>query len=111
MEDGQVNTMQVRDANDMMEAFGEQPDKFNDINFSTPSALIGHTMLSLNGNASQTVTNVNNEIDITVTTPPLSEVLIFGGWDGRNHRGDVSSFSLQKYVSLDDIRMQKEKDN
>ena len=110
VEDGQVNTMQVRDANDMMEAFGEQPDKFNDINFSTPSALIGHTMLSLNGNASQTVTNVNNEIDITVTTPPLSEVLIFGGWDGRNHRGDVSSFSLQKYVSLDDIRMQKEKE-
>jgi hypothetical protein len=110
LEDGEVNTLKIRDANDMVEAYGEAPNVYNDVNFFKPSSLIGHTMLSLNGNTSQTVTNVNNEIDITVTTPPLSEILIFGGWDGRSHRGDIASLSLQTYVSLEDIRIQKEKE-
>ena len=110
VDSGETNTLAVRTANDMIDAYGEQPEVFNDVQFFKPPALIGHAMISLNGNTHQTVSSTNNEIDISVTTPPLSEILIFGGWDGQSRRGDVSSFSLQKFVSLDDIRAQKEKE-
>ena len=107
---GETNTLAIRTASDMIDAYGAQPEVFNDAQFCKPPALIGHAMISLNGITHQTVSSANNEIDISVTTPPLSEILILGGWDGQSRRGDVASFSLQKYVSLDGIRAQKEKE-
>ena len=38
LEDGEVNTLKIRDAKDMVEAYGEAPNVYNDVNFFKPSA-------------------------------------------------------------------------